>query len=86
MTNIPYETKQNGSSLERKFYFYFEVSEALADPGRAPLAHTPPPQQDPFLSFSHMFLLKSVCVRDWCPHNRLVSPPQRETLDLPLHI
>ena len=33
---------------------------SLADPGGA--AGARPPQQDPFLSFSHMFLPKSVCV------------------------
>ena len=32
----------------------------LADPGGAASAH--PPQQDPFLSFSHTFSPKSVCV------------------------
>ena len=38
-----------------------------------------PSQQDQFLSFSHMFSLKSVCVGGWCP-----PPPQREFLDPPL--
>ena len=42
-------------------------------PARAP----PPPQQDPFLSFSHMFLLKSVRIGGR-------RPPQREILDPPL--
>ena len=41
-------------------------------------AGAPPPQQDPFLSFSHSFSLKSVHVRGWRP------PPQREILDPPL--
>ena len=36
----------------------------MADPGGAPPA--PPPQQDPF-SFSHTFLLKSVCIEGWRP-------------------
>ena len=55
----------------------------LADPsgGRRRCA---PPQQDQFLSFSHMFLLKSVCIGGWCPPNGS-APPQREILDPPLH-
>ena len=48
---------------------------SLADPGGAPRR---PPQQDQFLSFSHMFLLKSVRIGGWPP------PPQREILDPPL--
>ena len=53
----------------------------LADPGGR--RRRAPPQQDQFLSFSHMFLLKSVCVRGWCPPNGS-APPQREILDPPL--
>ena len=33
----------------------------LADPGGTTGMH-PSPQQDPILSFLHMFLLKSICV------------------------
>ena len=45
-----------------------------------------PPQQDQFLSFSHMFSPKCVCVRGWCPPatGRRPPPPQREILDPPL--
>ena len=42
-----------------------------------------PPQQDPFLSFSHTFLLKNVCAGGWHPPNGS-APPQWEILDLPL--
>ena len=38
-------------------------------------ACAPPPQQDQFLSFSHMFLPKSVGIRGWHPPNGL-APPQ----------
>ena len=60
---------------------FIQSVRALVDPGRG--RRRTPPQQDQFLSFSHTFLPKSVCVRGWCPPNRLV-PPQREILDLPL--
>ena len=57
----------------------------LADPGGTAGMHPPPPpQQDPILSFSHMFLPKITHVRGWCPPNSSV-PPQWEILDLPLH-
>ena len=49
--------------------------QSLADPGGC--CQCMPPQQDPFLSFSHTFLPKSVRVGGWCP-------PQWEILDLPL--
>ena len=38
---------------------------SLADPGGH--RRRAPPQQDQFLSFSHTFLPKSVCVGGWCP-------------------
>ena len=50
----------------------------------APPAHAPP-QQDQFLSFSHTFLPKSVCVGGWCPPNGS-APPQWEILDPPLRM
>ena len=45
-----------------------------------------PPQQDPFLSFSHTFLPKSVHVRGQRPPSPPMGrrPPQREILDPPL--
>ena len=49
-------------------------------PGSAPV----PPQQDPFLSFLHTFLLKSVHVRGWHPPPMGRCPPQWEILDPPL--
>ena len=50
-----------------------------------PPVHAPPPQQDPFLSFSHMFLLKSVRIGGRHPSNGSVPPPpQWEILDPPL--
>ena len=42
-----------------------------------------PPQQDQFLSFSHMFSPKSVRIRGWHPPNGSV-PPQQKILDPPL--
>ena len=35
----------------------------------------PPPQQDQFLSFSHMFLPKSVCIGGWHPPMGQHPPP-----------
>ena len=40
-----------------------------------PPAHAPPPQQDPFLLFSHTFSPKSIRVRGWHPPNGPVPPP-----------
>ena len=54
---------------------------SLVDPGGALPVHAP--QQDPFLSYLHMFLLKSVCVKGWHPPNGS-APPQWEILDPPL--
>ena len=50
----------------------------MADPGG--VAGAPPPQQDPILSFSHMFSPKSTHVG-----GRRPPPPQREILDPPLN-
>ena len=38
----------------------FGMALPLADPGGGAAGTCPPPQQDPFLSFSHTFLLKNV--------------------------
>ena len=43
----------------------------------------PPPQQDPILSFSHMFLPKSTHIGGRHPPTAR-RPPQREILDPPL--
>ena len=48
----------------------------LADPGAPPACA---PQQDPILSFSHVFLPKSVRVGDWHPPNRSAPPPMGNT-------
>ena len=49
---------------------------SLADPGgHCQHVPPPPPQQDPILSFSHMFLPKSTHVRGWRPPNGSASPP-----------
>ena len=46
---------------------------ALADPGGAA---SMPPQQDPFLSFSHTFLPKSVCIGGQHSHQwEILDPP-----------
>ena len=45
-----------------------------------------PPQQDPFLSFSHTFSSKSVCIRGQRPPRPMGRRPQQEILDPPLHI
>ena len=37
--------------------------------------HAPSPQQDPILSFLHMFLPKSTCVGDQCPPPNRPAPP-----------
>ena len=58
------------------------IIKALADPGGC--RWRAPPQQDQFLSFSHTFLPKSVCVRGWCPPPMGQCPPQWEILDPPL--
>ena len=42
-----------------------QVTIPLVDPGGA--VGAPPPQQDPFLSFAHTFLLKSVRIGGWRP-------------------
>ena len=38
-----------------------------------------PPQQDPFLLFSHTFLLKSVHIRGWHPPQWVGAPPNRKS-------
>ena len=45
----------------------------------------PPPQQDQFLSFSHMFLPKSIHIGGRRPPPQLVGAPQWEILDPPLN-
>ena len=40
-----------------------------------PRRRAPPPQQDQFLSFSHMFSPKSVRIRGWHPLQWFVAPP-----------
>ena len=67
-----------------RIYIKFEVKVTLVNIGRSRgrCQHVPP-QQDPFLSFLHTFLPKSVRVEGWHPRNGLV-PPQREILDPPL--
>ena len=52
----------------------------LADPGGADSVR---PQQDPILSFSHIFLPKSMRVRGRRPHGSVA--PQQEILDPPLN-
>ena len=48
----------------------------LADPGGALLVRAPPPpQQDPILSFLHMFLPKSTHVGGRHPPQQLGAPP-----------
>ena len=58
------------------------ISSPLADPGRD-RRRRPLPQQDPFLLFSHTFLLKNVRIGGRLPPNGS-APPQREILDPPL--
>ena len=41
----------------------------------APPARAPSPQQDQFLSFSHTFSPKSVCIGGWCPLPTGWRPP-----------
>ena len=50
----------------------------VVDPGGTSGEH--PPQWDPILVFSHLFLLKSAHIRGQCPP-QWVSTPQREILD-----
>ena len=45
---------------------------AVVDPGGVPPACAP--QQDPILSFSHTFLLKSIRIRGSCPPNGSAPP------------
>ena len=52
-------------------YFHYNTT-SLADPGGAAGA---PPQQDPFLLFSHTFSPKSVHVRGWRPPTGRRPPP-----------
>ena len=56
------------------------TSYSLADPGGA--AGGAPPQQDKFLSFSHVFAKKCMRWRLVPPNGS--APPQREILDPPL--
>ena len=58
------------------------IHTALADPGGHP--RRAPPQQDPILSFLHMFSPKSVRVGGRRPPQRVGASPQREILDPPL--
>ena len=58
----------NENKCETTRSLKFLSTPSLADPGGAAGAR---PQQDQFLSFSQMFLPKSVCVGGWRP------PPQR---------
>ena len=76
MKNYPNNARVSGSILELRG----QLTMALADPGGAAVHAPPPPQQDQFLSFSHTFLPKSVCIGGWRP-----PPPQREILDPPLY-
>ena len=43
--------------------------------GAPPARPNPPPEQDPFLSFSHTFLPKSACVRGQHPPDGSAPPP-----------
>ena len=51
---------------------------SLVDPGGTGIV---PPQQDPILSFSQTFLLKSKCIGGGHPPPQFVSTPQQEILD-----
>ena len=47
---------------------------SLADPRGGHHQHAPP-QRDPILSFSYMFLPKSARIGGWHPSQRLSAPP-----------
>ena len=65
------------------YFYFFKITECYHWRIQGGATGTPPPQQDPFLPFSHTFLPKSVCVRGWRTP-QWVGAPQREILDLPL--
>ena len=53
--------------------------EPLADPGGTTGTCPPPPQQDQFLSFLHIFSPKSVRISGWCPPPTGRRPPPPPT-------
>ena len=57
-----------------QFFSHFNLYWSLVDP-RCATEMPPPPQQDPILLFSHMFLPKSTHIRGQCPPTAQHPPP-----------